>query len=126
MRNFLLLFVIVFSATHILRAQCTPSFLFTSLRRRYPERFLLVSYDDLIEDTVNQVEKIFKFCDMQINHQTYSFIQRSNVSGKETVYSVYRDKKHDISWVNTLDKVIQGMIEVDLQKNGIVEFNNEK
>ena len=101
-------------------------FLFTELKRRYPDRFLLVSYDDLIEDTVNQVKKIFKFCDMEINEQTYSFIQRSNVSGKETVYSVYRDKKHNISWVNILDKAIQSMIEVDLQKNDILEFNNEK
>jgi hypothetical protein len=101
-------------------------FLFTELKRIYPDRFLLVSYDDLIGETVNQVKKIFKFCDMEINEQTYSFIQRSNVSGKETVYSVYRDKKHDISWVNTLDKAIQSVIEVDLQKNGIVEFNNEK
>ena len=63
---------------------------------------------------------------MEINEQTYSFIQRSNVSGKETVYSVYRHKKDDISWVNTLDKAIKSMIEVDLQKNGILEFNNEK
>ncbi len=63
---------------------------------------------------------------MEINEQTYSFIQRSNMSGKETVYSVYRDKKHDISWVNKLDKSIKSMIEVDLQKNGILEFNNEK
>ena len=48
------------------------------------------------------------------------------MSGKETVYSVYRNKKHDISWVNTLDKSIQSMIEVDLQKNEILEVNNEK
>jgi len=101
-------------------------FIFKELKREYKDRFLLVSYDDLIEDTVNQVKKIFKFCDMEINEQTYSFIQRSNVSGKKTVYSVYRDKKDDISWVNTLDKAIKSMIEVDLQKNGILEFNNEK
>ena len=48
------------------------------------------------------------------------------MSGKETVYSVYRDKKQDISWVNTLDKVIQSMIELDLEQNDIVEFNNKK
>ena len=48
------------------------------------------------------------------------------MSGKETAYSVYRDKKHDISWVNTLDKAIKSMIEVDLKKHGILEFNNEK
>ena len=101
-------------------------FLFIELKRRYPDRFLLVIYDDLIEDTVNQVKKIFKFCDLEINEQTYSFIQRSNVSAREAVYSVYRDKKQDINWVSTLDKVIQNMIELDLQKNGIVEFNNEK
>lgn len=99
--------------------------IFKELEREYKDRFLLVRYDDLIGDTVNQVKKIFKFCDIEINEQTYSFIKRSNVPGKETVYSVYRDKKQDISWVNTLDKVIQSMIEVDLQKNGIVEFNNE-
>jgi len=101
-------------------------FLFTELKRSYPDRFLLVSYDDLIEDTVNQVKKIFKFCDIEINQQTDSFIQRNNVSVKQTVYSVYRDKKHDISWVNSLDQAIKSMIEVDLQKNGILDFNNKK
>ena len=101
-------------------------FIFKELEREYKDRFLLVRYDDLIGDTVNHVKKIFKFCDMEINEQTYSFIQRSNSSGKESVYSVYRDKKQDINWVSTLDKVIQSMIEVDLKKNGIVEFNHEK
>lgn len=101
-------------------------FIFKELEREYKDRFLLVRYDDLIGDTVNHVKKIFKFCDMEINEQTYSFIQRSNASGKEAVYSVYRDKKQDINWVNTLDKVIQSMIEVDLKKNGMVEFNHEK
>ena len=48
------------------------------------------------------------------------------MSGKETVYSVYRDKKQDISWVNTLDKVIQSIIELDLEQNDLVEFNIKK
>ena len=100
-------------------------FLFIELKKKYPKRFLLISYDDLIEDTVNQAKKIFKFCDLEIDDQTFSFIQRSKKSVKETVYSVYRDKKHDIGWLNTLDKVIQSKIEEDLKNNGILEFNNE-
>ena len=61
-----------------------------------------------------------------MNQQTNSFILRNNVSVKQTVYSVYRDKKHDISRVSSLDKSIKSMIEVDLQKNGILDFNDEK
>ena len=101
-------------------------FLFTELKRRYPDRFLFVSYDDLIEDTVSQVKKIFKFCNIKIDEQTYSFIQRSNFSAEEKIYSVYRSKETDTIWLNKLDKEIQSMIKLDLQHNNILEFNNEE
>ena len=59
------------------------------------------------------------------NKQTYSFIKKV-MCQKRNSFFCFRHKKQDISCVNTLDKVIQSMIEVDLQKNKILDVNNEK
>ena len=79
-------------------------------------------YDDLIQDTVKEVQKIFDFCDLDVNTQTKDFIKNSNSAKKKKVYSVYRKKMNDKSWKNNLNTSIRNMISSDLQKNNIIDF----
>ncbi len=95
-------------------------FLFNKLQKIYSDRILIVSYDDLIANTENEVCKIFSFLELELHEQTKNFIS----SQKEDVdtYSVNKIKTTDEQWKNELPSYIQKEIHKDLLINSIKTY----
>lgn len=100
--------------------------LFQKLKEQYPDRFYLVKYDDLLTDTLQEVEKIFDFCGIDVTDQTISFLKKSSQGNQEDTYSVYKKKITDDSWKKSLNPIIVDVISKDLESNGLKEYYLDK
>jgi len=96
--------------------------LFNKLKKEYPTRFYLIKYDELLSDTLNEVEKVFNFCNIKMSEQTRQFLKKSTQNNHEDTYSVYKRKTTDDEWKKSLDPIIIEEISKDLKKNGIDEY----
>ena len=101
-------------------------FIFKELEKEFKDRFCIVYYDDLIKDTIKEAQKIFDFCNLNVNTQTKEFIKSSNTSKHKNAYSVYRKKINDNAWAGHLETSIRDMISSDLRDNGIIDFDIKK
>ncbi len=97
-------------------------FLFKKLEREYEDRFRLVNYESLIKDTLQEVERIFRFCNLEISAQTIKFLNDSKSADNNSTYSVFRNKEKDKQWKTKLDKKIVCEIREDILKSKIMEF----
>lgn len=98
--------------------------LFLSLQAGYPQRVHIVQYADLLEDTNNQVKKIFKFCNIDYTNQTEVFLLKSqNTDDSIDAYSVFRKNQTDDKWKNGLPKEIADDIDKDLKGTELERFN---
>ncbi|MGB5965066.1 MAG: sulfotransferase domain-containing protein [Sulfurimonadaceae bacterium] len=96
--------------------------LFHKLQEQYPNRFCLIKYDDLLTHTLEEVEKNFSFCSIQITDQTKRFLKQSTKINQDDTYSVYKSKTADDSWKKRLNPLIVDAISNDLKKNNLDEY----
>ncbi|MFB6317429.1 sulfotransferase [Saccharicrinis sp. FJH54] len=91
--------------------------LFHKLNAEFPERFYLLKYDSLLQNTQNAVEQLFNFCDLEVPEQTSSFITASrSIHNSDNSYSVYRIKDNDLNWENELPNAISSQIKEELKR----------
>lgn len=96
------------------------SHLFLKLNKKYPERFNLVNYDELLRNPKNVVEELFEFCDLKLTLQTIQFLSTSKTFNNKDAYSVYKKKANDTDWKKTLPKDIHNEI---LNDSDFKKFN---
>ncbi len=96
--------------------------LFQKLKKQYPERFYLVKYNELLTNTIQEVENIFNFCNIDMINQTKSFLEKSTQENKDDTYSVYKKKTIDNGWEKSLNPIIVNAISEDLKNNGLEEY----
>lgn len=89
--------------------------LFIRLEKTYPEQFKIISYSELLKDTLKVVSEAFSFCDIPLTDETMQFINKSKTTENIDPYSVYKTKEIDNSWQNGLDFKIASMINEDLK-----------
>lgn len=90
--------------------------LFHDLEKRFPEKFLIVEYQDLNSNTYSTTEKMFSFCELTIGEQTNEFISESKSRHDSDPYSVFKRKLCDDSYkealpielINTVKKELSG------------------
>ena len=96
--------------------------LFQELKKQYPDRFYLVRYDQLLTNSLQEVENIFDFCGIEVTDQTISFLKKSSQENQEDTYSVYKKKTTDDSWKKSLNPIIMDKISKDLKNNSLEEY----
>ena len=102
--------------------EVTENFLF--LKKRFGDRFYLLKYKDLLDDTINVVNELFNFCDLPITKQTLDFIHQSQQFDKShEAYSVFRSNQTDDKWKNILPEDIIKKIDDDLTGSVLEQFN---
>ena len=84
--------------------------LFHELLEKFPERFYLVKYNDLLKDTINVVSDLFKFSGIPLDSQTRNFIKESKSVDKKDPYAVFKVKNEDNDWKTELNKNIADSI----------------
>lgn len=88
-------------------------FMFLDFKKKYPNRFYLVNYDELLKNTNFEVKNLFDFCQIDFPKQTYDFIKKTNIVQSEDAYSVFKTKKNDLNWKKTLPNFIKEEIKND-------------
>lgn len=98
--------------------------LFSKLQIRYPDRFYMIHYTDLLLDTATEVGRLFNFCNIRYTKQTANFIVASqDTDGSKDAYSVYRKNQTDDKWKKNLPKEICVEIDKDLRDTQLMRFN---
>ena len=92
------------------------------LKKKYPDRIVIVKYEDLLEDPNEVIEGIFDFSDMEFTDQTRLFIKNSTSSEVDDPYSVFRNQKKSRDWEGSLDIEI---IEAILSDKRFIKVYNE-
>jgi len=62
-----------------------------SLARRYPNRFMIIRYEDLAGDAVHHAHALFRFFGIPFEKQTLDFIEQSRSWHDERKHSVYKN-----------------------------------
>lgn len=83
---------------------------FIKLKEKYPENVYLIHYEDLLKNTKIEIEKLFHFCDFQIEKSTINFINESMSKNDNYDYSVFRKKEILIERKCQLDEKIKEYI----------------
>lgn len=89
------------------------SLLFERLQREFPERFYLVNYDDLLNNTRTTVTDLFTFANLELSNQTQGFLTKSRSTSVQDAYGVFKKKEKDDSWKKDLPEYIIEEIKKD-------------
>ncbi len=88
---------------------------FLRYKSEYPQKFLLVRYDELNRDPLDNIKKLFDFCGLEVCGQVEAFLTASKSRHDSDPYSVYRAKANDDSWQGVLPDEIVKQIVLELK-----------
>ena len=88
--------------------------LYHNLKKQYPERVTIISYNELMSDTLSVVERLFNFVDLKVDELTTDFLKKSTSVTQADAYSVFKQRTKDENW-KALPKHIIDYIFKDLQ-----------
>ena len=87
--------------------------LFIKLRKKYPKRFYLLDYNNLLLNKVETVDKLFSFSNLELTDQTLDFLELSSKKEDKNAYSVFKKKIKDDQWRKELPGYIIEEIKAD-------------
>ncbi|MEO7841485.1 MAG: sulfotransferase domain-containing protein [Anaerolineales bacterium] len=96
--------------------------LFLDLQVRYPERFLLIQYEHLVEDPVNIISNVFSFVELKMEKQVTAFIKASQSVHVDDAYAVHKDPSVKSRWQLQLDPRIAREIIEELRGTNLERF----
>jgi hypothetical protein len=98
------------------------TFLFLDLEKRYPERFLLIPYEELVDEPIRVIENAFSFVGLHMEEQVKSFIRASQSHHQDDAYALYKSPEVKSRWQLELDKRIEREIIHDLKNTCLARF----
>lgn len=96
--------------------------LFVRLQERYPDRFKLIKYSDLVASTESTVSQLFRFAHLESDAQVLDFIAESKLKQVDDTYSVYRNNQGDDKWKSVISEPISRQIVAILKENDLETF----
>ncbi|MGI2156621.1 sulfotransferase domain-containing protein [Shewanella baltica] len=85
-----------------------------ALSQRYPQRFLLVSYDQLMTNIDTGIKQIFDFCLLTYQQTTADFITQSHSKHDDNKRSVFKRLDRVTNWHQILSPQIIDTIQAEL------------
>jgi hypothetical protein len=96
--------------------------LYLDLQDKFPQKVMVVNYENLVSDTMSQVENLFEFCGIEMSPQTEKFIVDCNSMSIDTPYSVFKDKSVKDRWRGELPQEIIDEIYIELKGTRLEKF----
>lgn len=96
--------------------------MFLIMQRWYPDKFLLLRYEDLAAKTEQCVNEIFNFCDLRVHQQTLDFVQQSTSDKVDGDYSVFRGAKDLHQWKNHLEENVVRSVHEEIENTELEVF----
>lgn len=92
------------------------------LQDRFPDRFRVVRYEDLVHDPRQRIPELFAFCGLPVEAQTLDFLHASTQSANDSYYAVFKPGSVADRWRKELDPRIVGEIEDELAGTRLERF----
>lgn len=89
--------------------------LFLMLERKYPDRVTTVIYKELINNTVNEMDRLYHFAGIEMSSNVTKFITDSKLNHIDDMNSVFKVKNDDDQWKTILPNNIIKYIYNDLE-----------
>jgi hypothetical protein len=99
--------------------------LYLDLKDKFPEKVYILNYNNLVSNTLEDVEKMFNFLQIEVSQQTKDFIEKCNIKHIEGPYAVYKDKSVKDKWKSKLDNKIIDEIYFELKGTRLERFLND-
>lgn len=97
------------------------SYLFLDLQKRYPNRTLVLKYDELLQKPELIVREAFNFVNLKFNQQTANFLKESTSKNMDDSYSVFKIKEKDTDWKNLSENIIE-YVHQDLKGTSLEKY----
>lgn len=98
------------------------SLLFLKLKDEYSDRVSIVNYKYLLENTLEEVEQLFRFTGIEMNEQVLKFVFNSKTKEIDDPNSVFKIKKNDDAYKKNVPLKIQDQIINDLKGTKLAIF----
>ncbi len=96
--------------------------LYLDLKNKFPSKIYILNYDDIVDNTDKETEKIFKFLSINLTDQTQNFINKCHSKNINGPYAVYKNKDVKDKWKKLLDKNIIDEIYFELKGTRLEQF----
>jgi len=87
--------------------------IFQKAKEKYPSRFKIVVYENLVRNPLIESRSLFEFCELEFEEQAYNFIKNSTSKNSEDPYDVFKVKSVLDNWKDILPLDIQEKIKED-------------
>ena len=94
-------------------------FMFSEFEKRFPEKFTIVRYENLVRNTEKELQRLFTFGELNFDEQVKAFIKSSTSSSDNDPYGVFKIKTDLNDWKKEIDPLIISEMEADMKKNKI-------
>ena len=99
--------------------------LFKKLENKFPSKFKLVFYTDLLSNTEPVIRETFEFIELDFTMQTKEFIYQSIQREVTDTYSVFKKKQTiDNDYLNNMPKSIIDAVNTECKEAGLADFLN--
>jgi hypothetical protein len=86
--------------------------IFNSIKKKYPNNIIIVNYEDLLKNTLEQIKKICVFCNLDLHDNMLKSIELMNSKTDEYDYSIFKNKDTLNKWKKKLDsKIIKYIVQ---------------
>ena len=93
------------------------------LAEQHPNRCRILSYEAMVDDTIQETQMLFDWCGVPFTTQTQEFINLSKRSHSDDPYAVQKDSKQVKSqWRSQLDPNIQSTINNEIKGTPLEKF----
>lgn len=95
---------------------------YLDLADKFSHKVIVVRYEDLVNDTMDEAKKLFEFCGIPFTLQTEKFLAECHSRRVETPYSVFKDKSVKDAWRSELPQSIIDEIYFELKGTRLEKF----
>jgi len=96
--------------------------LYLTLQDKYPDRVMIVRYEELVNEPLPVVAQMFQFANLMLHQQTIEFLKDSQSRNVECEYAVFKRKDVKDKWRNELDPYIISEVIADLKDTKLEQF----
>lgn len=96
--------------------------MYLDLRDKYPDRFTLLRYEDVVYAPERTISALFNFLGISYDEATQRFVRESTTVHEDSYYAVYKNKSVAEKWRSELPSYIVDEVYADLAGTRLEQF----
>lgn len=100
----------------------TVTRLHMDLEQKFPDRFIILQYETLVDHPIRETRKLFTFLGLKYAEQTESFLKSSHQRHERGPYAVFKNPSVKDRWKKELSPVIRGTIIDEVEGTDLGRF----